>query len=231
MNREEAFISIFHLFIPFTFLYSPAFAADDVAVEAADQSTEAEGTPEAESSEELVTESPVVEDLTTVPSAAEPTAESTTDLLPEESLISSPPEAPEGAEPITIAAPLSEASITAPLEERIVSPWTTVLPFGIPQFAQGEATRGWTYAGIQAVGVVASIYTGLEMRELALAGEIDRELTYRLVSAGTVAVTALTWFASVVDGSNMRIEAIDRAQAARDWDMSQQTAALVSVVD
>ena len=227
MNREEAFISICHLCIPVTVLFSPAFAADDTA----EQSTEVEEQTETAPSEELTTETPVVEDLTASPSETEPPDEPSTDISPEDSLMSSPLEAPEETESISIAAPLAEASVTAPLEERIVSPWTTVLPFGIPQFAQGEPTRGWTYAGIQAVGVAASIYTGLEMRELALAGEVDRELTYRLVSAATVAVTALTWFTSVVDGSNMRIEAIDRAQAARDWDMSQQTAALVSVVD
>jgi hypothetical protein len=120
-------------------------------------------------------------------------------------------------------------SVEATSQDEIVSPWTTLLPFGIPQFAQGESKRGWIYAGVQGVGLAASIYTGLEMRRLAVEGEIDRELTYRLISAGTVAVTALTWFASVVDGSNMRIESIDRAQSARDWERVQRSALVLAV--
>jgi hypothetical protein len=163
--------------------------------------------PAAESSEEL---------------AAPETEPETTPEAVRSSQQDRPPEAPE--EPAPDERPTETVEVEVQSSERIVSPWATVLPFGIPQFIQGESKRGWIYASVQAVGVAGSIYTGLEMRRLAEAGDVDEELTYRLISAATVAVTALTWFGSVVDGSNMRIESIERASAAREWESAQRSA-------
>ena len=175
----------------------------------------------AEETAELPIEDPAEE-------AVEPPAED-----PAEEAVEPPAEEPaeEAVEPPAeepVEQPVVEVLEESSIED-VVSPWTTVLPFGIPQFAQGESNRGWIYAGIQGVGLAASIYTGLEMRRLAVAGEIDQELTYRLISAGTVAVTAITWFVSVVDGSNMRIESIERTRAARDWERSQRSAIVLTV--
>ena len=201
-----------------------AESPEEPAAEASEEpAAEASEAPVAESPEEPAAESP-----------EEPAAESSEELAaPEtgsetnpEAVRSSqqdrPPESPE--EPAGDERPTETVEVEVQSSERIVSPWATMLPFGIPQFIQGESKRGWIYASVLAVGVAGSIYTGLEMRRLAEAGDVDEELTYRLISAATVAVTALTWFGSVVDGSNMRIESIERASAAREWESAQRSA-------
>jgi len=206
-------------------LLSPSIYAEEPAEEPAEESVEEAADV---ATEELV--EPVESTVLPAEEPVEATVEATTEDPAEI------PTAPTEEVAEEVIDPPAEASVEQPvvdaLEESsmddVVSPWTTVLPFGIPQFVQGESRRGWIYAGIQGVGLAASIYTGIEMRRLALEGEIDRELTYRLVSAGSVAVTALTWFVSVVDGSNLRIEAIDRAQAARDWDETQRSAIAIT---
>ena len=99
--------------------------------------------------------------------------------------------------------------------------WTLVVPFGVPQFAHGKRKRGLLYAGLQAVGLSASAVATLRTYGYASAGNDRLYLTWRMISAGTVAFTAAAWFASSVDGSRLHqleLEAHGLAQGARDWD-------------
>jgi hypothetical protein len=99
--------------------------------------------------------------------------------------------------------------------------WTLVVPFGVPQFAHGKRKRGLLYAGLQAVGLSASTVATVRTYGYASAGNDQLYLTWRMISAGTVAFTAAAWFASSLDGSRLHqleLEAYGLAQGARDWD-------------
>ena len=81
--------------------------------------------------------------------------------------------------------------------------WTLVVPFGVPQFAHGKRKRGLLYAGLQAVGLSASTVATVRTYGYASAGNDQLYLTWRMISAGTVAFTAAAWFASSLDGSRL----------------------------
>ncbi len=99
--------------------------------------------------------------------------------------------------------------------------WTLVVPFGVPQFTHGKRKRGLLYGGLQFVGVSASAVATVRAYGYANAGNDDLYLTWRMISAGTVAFTAASWFASAVDGSRLHqleLEAYGLAGNARAWD-------------
>jgi len=115
---------------------------------------------------------------------------------------------------------------TAHAEEAqdVPAAWKMVLPFGGPQFATDRNTHGFVFGGIQLVGVGGAIYTGLEMVRLAESGEpedIDKELQMRTLSAIAVGIAGAAWLGSVMDGSHARDLAVERAQSARAWELSQ----------
>ncbi len=102
--------------------------------------------------------------------------------------------------------------------------WTLVMPFGVPQFTHGKQKRGLLYAGLQFVGVSASTVATMRAYSYANAGNDQLYLTWRMISAGTVAFSAAGWFASALDGSRLHqleLEAYGLAQGARDWDRWQ----------
>ena len=103
----------------------------------------------------------------------------------------------------------------------IPSPWATVLPFGVPQFATHQKAKGFAFGGFQALGVGGAIYSGIEMVRLAEEGEVDQELRMRTVSAFSVGLAGAAWLVSVIDGSHARDVAIEKAQSARLWEQQR----------
>ena len=73
----------------------------------------------------------------------------------------------------------------------------------------------------QLLGAAASTWAITEMREATFAGDVDRELNFRLISMGTVSFTAAFWFASVVESANHAEQAQAQAQAAMAWQSSR----------
>jgi len=99
--------------------------------------------------------------------------------------------------------------------------WTLVVPFGVPQFVHKKRKRGLLYGGLQLAGLSASTVATFRSYGYANAGNDDLYLTWRLISAGTVAFTAAAWFASALDGSRLHqleLEAYGLTQSARAWD-------------
>ena len=103
------------------------------------------------------------------------------------------------------------------------------MPLGIPQFAHGKPGRGALFGGLQTAGIVTSTVATIKMIELSQVGSpeaVDEEITWRLVSVGSVALTGATWFASVIDGARLhdaaRAEAQARADSVRHWDTRPQ---------
>ena len=114
--------------------------------------------------------------------------------------------------------PVSEAE-----EIKVASPWAMVLPFGVPQFATQRTKLGLVFGGLQAIGVAGAVYSGVEMIRFAEEGEVDQELLMRDISKYSVALTGAMWLASVIDGSRARDVALEKAQAARNWERQQPT--------
>lgn len=115
------------------------------------------------------------------------------------------------------AAPAARAG-----EEAGVPPtWTVVVPFGVPQFSHGARAPGLAFGGAQVAGVGLAGVAGARMWSLASAGEVERELVWRQVGAGAVAVSAGAWFASVVHGSRLHDQAQERLEAVQAWDRGQ----------
>ncbi len=81
--------------------------------------------------------------------------------------------------------------------------WFLVMPFGVPQFTHGKPGRGVVYAGLQGALIGGAVWSSMEMLEAGLAGEVDRDLTFRLISAGFVAAASGAWLASAIDGSRL----------------------------
>lgn len=100
---------------------------------------------------------------------------------------------------------------------------TVVLPLGAPQFAQGRSRRGLIYGGLQLAGGALTVTSLMRMRTLAGTGtDIDAELTWRMVSAGSTAFTAGTWFASTLDASRYRQLQLEQMQeATMAWDLAR----------
>lgn len=95
--------------------------------------------------------------------------------------------------------------------------WTLAVPFGVPQFTHQQPWRGVLYGALQAGAAGAATWTTLEMREAALAGDIDRELPLRMASAVAVAGFTAVWTISIIDGARQHaIEGeLDELSAAR----------------
>ena len=123
---------------------------------------------------------------------------------------------------------------TAQAEEtqEVPAAWKMVLPFGGPQFATDRNTHGFVFGGVQLLGVGGAVYTGLEMVRLAESGEpedIDQELRMRSLSALSVGIAGAAWLVSVIDGSHARDMALERAQSARAWELSQPRRGLTPI--
>jgi len=82
--------------------------------------------------------------------------------------------------------------------------WTVVLPFGGPQLAEGRRTRGLVFGGLQLAGASLTVTALVQMRSLAVAGDIDAELRWRMTSAGAMAFTTGCWFGSTLEASRYR---------------------------
>ena len=100
---------------------------------------------------------------------------------------------------------------------------TVVLPLGVPQFAQGRSKRGFIYGGLQLAGGALTTTALMRMRTLAADGtDIEAELTWRMVSAGSTAFTAGAWFASTLDASRYRQLQLEQLQeATMAWDLAR----------
>lgn len=98
-----------------------------------------------------------------------------------------------------------------------------ISPFGVPQFLNGRKGLGFTFGGLQVLGLGGAIYTGIRMRNLAIEGDVDAELRMRVLSAWSVGTAGAAWLASVIDGSHARDVALEKAQSARAWDAAQPT--------
>ena len=117
------------------------------------------------------------------------------------------------------------------VESSVPSPWAMVLPFGVPQFATQRNRLGLVFGGMQALSVAGAVYSGMEMNRLATEigqgnGDpnlVDQELAMRDVSKYSVALAGVFWFVSVVDGSNAREVALEKAKSARMWEAVQPT--------
>lgn len=96
--------------------------------------------------------------------------------------------------------------------------WALVLPLGLPQYFQHLPRRGLVYTATQVVGLGVTGLGTWQMREAAAAGDIDRELNLRLVTAGSVAVVGGSWFLSGVDASHHNdVVAEELVLHARAW--------------
>jgi hypothetical protein len=101
--------------------------------------------------------------------------------------------------------------------------WTVAMPLGVPQFTHGEKKRGLQFGGIQAVGIGTTVYSQVQMLELARSDDPGglEELGWRRASAVGSAVTGLAWLASVIDGSRLHDAALEgaaKAESVRAWD-------------
>ena len=79
--------------------------------------------------------------------------------------------------------------------------WTLAMPLGVPQFTHHTPWRGVLYGALQAGALGAATWTTLEMRDAAIAGDIDRELPLRMASAAAVAGFTAVWTVSIIDGA------------------------------
>ncbi|MFT5585731.1 MAG: hypothetical protein ACI9VR_003324 [Cognaticolwellia sp.] len=115
-------------------------------------------------------------------------------------------------------------------------------PLGMPQFAFDRTGLGLTHAGLQLGSIAGTVLT---TRAMVIADEEERyedAVSWRFVSAGTTAVFAVSYFASVLMGSRdyqirkylidstSRLESgglspKDRAQMASSWQNSRAMAA------
>lgn len=102
--------------------------------------------------------------------------------------------------------------------------WAMVSPFGVPQFLNGRKGLGFTFGGLQVLGLSGAIYTGIRMRSLAIEGDVDAELRMRTLSAWSVGTAGAAWLVSVIDGSHARDVALERARSARAWEAVQSPA-------
>lgn len=108
--------------------------------------------------------------------------------------------------------------------ERDLAPgFTVVLPLGVPQLAEGRTRPGLIYGGLQAAGLGLTVTSLVRMRTLAIDGtDVDAELRWRMVSAGSTAFTAGSWFASTLDASRYRQVQLEQMQAALvAWDAAR----------
>lgn len=96
--------------------------------------------------------------------------------------------------------------------------WALIMPLGVPQFAQHRSVPGFVFGGIQAAAFGGATAAMVSMRRANEAGDVDRELSLRLVSVGAVAVGGGAWFASVTEASHAQQTA--QADAARAWNAS-----------
>ena len=100
--------------------------------------------------------------------------------------------------------------------------WALIMPLGVPQFAQHRSVPGLVFGGVQAAAFGGASAAMVGMRRANEAGDVDRELTLRLVSVGAVAVGAGAWFGSITEASHAQQTA--RADAARAWSASTNPA-------
>lgn len=119
-----------------------------------------------------------------------------------------------------LAAPVVHAE--APPEDHVKAPrgWAMAAPLGIPQFLNDRNALGFTFGGLQVLGVGGAVYTGIRMRDLAVEGDVDTELRMRSLSAWAVGIAGAAWMASVIDGSHARDVALEKAHSARAWEAS-----------
>ena len=121
---------------------------------------------------------------------------------------------------IHLAAPVVHAE--APPTEQVSVPgaWSMVAPFGVPQFLNDRNALGFTFGGLQVLGIGGAVYSGIRMRDLAVEGDVDAELRMRTLSVWAVGTAGAAWLASVIDGSHARDVALEKAQSARAWEAS-----------
>jgi hypothetical protein len=115
----------------------------------------------------------------------------------------------------------SEVHAETPEAESVPSAWAMVSPFGVPQFLNDRKGLGFTFGGLQLLGLGGAVYSGLRMVDLAEDGEVDAELRMRTLSAWSVGTAGAAWLASVIDGSHARDVALEKAHAARSWEAVQ----------
>lgn len=108
-------------------------------------------------------------------------------------------------------------------ESDLAPGFTVILPLGVPQLAEGRTRRGLIYGGLQLAGLGLTTTALVQMRSLAVSGnDIEAELRWRMVSAGSTAFTAGSWFASTLDASRYRQVQIEEMQAAlMAWDAAR----------
>ena len=108
-------------------------------------------------------------------------------------------------------------------ESDLAPGFAVILPLGVPQLAEGRTRRGLIYGGLQLAGLGLTTTALVQMRSLAVSGDdIEAELRWRMVSAGSTAFTAGSWFASTLDASRYRQVQIEEMQAAlMAWDAAR----------
>lgn len=114
-----------------------------------------------------------------------------------------------------------EVHAETPETEPVPAAIAMLSPFGVPQFLNDRKGLGFTFAGLQFLGLGGAIYSGFRMRDLAIEGDVDAELQMRTLSAWSVGTAGAAWLASVIDGSHARDVALEKAHAARSWEAVQ----------
>lgn len=108
-------------------------------------------------------------------------------------------------------------------ESHLAPGFTVVLPLGVPQLAEGRTRRGLIYGGLQLAGLGLTTTALVQMRSLAVSGDdLEAELRWRMISAGSTAFTAGTWFASTLEASRYRQVQLEQMQTALvAWDAAR----------
>jgi hypothetical protein len=114
-----------------------------------------------------------------------------------------------------------EVHAETPETEPVPAAIAMLSPFGVPQFLNGRKGLGFTFGGLQVLGLGGAIYTGVRIRSLAIEGDVDTELPLRYLSVLSVVTVSAAWFSSVMDGSHARDVALEKAHAARSWEAVQ----------
>ena len=84
---------------------------------------------------------------------------------------------------------------------------------------------GALFAGLQVIGIGATSVATAQVYRYADSEDGDLYLTWRMISSGTVAFTAASWFASSLGGSRLhQLELEHRGLAGRQWQSWQTTA-------